>query len=203
MAPFLFVASGRYIGIDEMSGNKVQAGWRLRLRNKFRVDDGNEVQVASSARVRGCYFDIKGQGNRLVISAGANLRGVRLQILGNGCELRVGKGTVIGEECFLSCREEGTHLTVGADGMFSRHVKIMAGDGHDILQDGVKINAARSISIGDHVWLADAVTVLKGVSIGSSAVVGIGSVVTRDVPANAIAAGNPSRIVKEGVTWLR
>lgn len=186
-----------------MSGNQYLGPWRLRWRNKVRVDNGNEVLVVSTARVHGCYFDIKGQGNRLVIGAGASLRGVRLQMLGNGCELRVGEGTVIGEGCFLSCREEGTRLTVGADGMCSRHVKIMAGDGHDILQDGVKINAARSISIGDHVWLADAVTVLKGVSIGSGAVVGIGSVVTGDVPANAIAAGNPSRMIRQGIEWVR
>lgn len=186
-----------------MSGDQHLGPWRLRWRNKVRVDGGNEVLVARSARVRGCYFDIKGQGNRLVIGPRANLRGVRLQMLGNGCELLVGEGTVIGEDCFLSCREEGTRLSVGADGMFSRYVKIMAGDGHDILQDGVKINPARSIAIGDHVWLADAVTVLKGVSIGSGAVVGIGSVVTRDVPANAIAAGNPSRVVRQGIEWVR
>lgn len=139
----------------------------------------------------------------MVIEPGANLRGVQLEIEGSHCELRIGTGTVIGEGCYLSCREAGTRLIIGEDGMLSRNVKVMTGDGHAIYQAGQCINPARSINIGDHVWLADGVTVLKGVSIGDNAVAGINSLITHEVAAGTIVAGNPARAIRRDVTWAR
>ena len=63
--------------------------------------------------------------------------------------------------------------------------------------------AAAPIRICDHAWLGMEVLILKGVTIGEGAIVGARSVVTRDVPPWAIAAGNPARVVKEIPTELR
>lgn len=52
------------------------------------------------------------------------------------------------------------------------------------------------VSIGDRVWIGENVAVLPGVTIGQGAVIGAGAVVTRDVPDNAVAVGNPARIVR-------
>ena len=51
--------------------------------------------------------------------------------------------------------------------------------------------------IGDNVWLGDGSVVLKGVTIGENSVVAARAIVTRDVPANVVVAGNPARVVKE------
>jgi maltose O-acetyltransferase len=56
---------------------------------------------------------------------------------------------------------------------------------------------ARPIHIEDNVWLGGNVTVLPGVTIGANAIIGAGSVVTRSVPPNVIAAGNPCRVIRE------
>jgi maltose O-acetyltransferase len=56
--------------------------------------------------------------------------------------------------------------------------------------------SAAPITIGDNVWLAAGVIVCPGVSIGADSVVGAGSVVTRDVPAGVLAAGNPCRVIR-------
>lgn len=56
---------------------------------------------------------------------------------------------------------------------------------------------ARPITVGDSVWFGGGVTVLPGVTIGDRAVVGAGSVVTRDIPAGVLAAGNPARVLRE------
>jgi acetyltransferase-like isoleucine patch superfamily enzyme len=52
------------------------------------------------------------------------------------------------------------------------------------------------ITIGDNVWIGGSVTILPGVTIGSNVVIGAGSVVTKDLPDNVIAAGNPCRVLR-------
>ena len=53
------------------------------------------------------------------------------------------------------------------------------------------------VTIGDNVWIGGSVCVMPGVTIGSNVVIGAGSVVTRDIPDNVIAAGNPCRVIRE------
>jgi maltose O-acetyltransferase len=59
-----------------------------------------------------------------------------------------------------------------------------------------KWEAAEPIAIGDNVWLGGGVIVLPGVTIGENTVVGAGSVVTKDLPANVVAVGNPARVIR-------
>jgi len=56
---------------------------------------------------------------------------------------------------------------------------------------------AKPIVIEDNVWLGGAAILLPGVTVGRNAVVGAGAVVTRDVPANTVVAGNPARVIRE------
>jgi len=58
------------------------------------------------------------------------------------------------------------------------------------------LESAEPIAIGDDVWLGGGAIVLPGVTIGDRAVVGAGSVVTRDVPADVVVAGNPARVIR-------
>src|SRR5205085_3982181 len=59
-----------------------------------------------------------------------------------------------------------------------------------------KWEAARPIVVGDNVWLGGGAIVLPGVTIGENTVVGAGAIVTRDLPANVVAVGNPARVVR-------
>ncbi|MFJ8796525.1 sugar O-acetyltransferase [Streptomyces sp. NPDC102487] len=60
-----------------------------------------------------------------------------------------------------------------------------------------KLEAARPITIGNNVWLGGGVIVCPGVTIGDNSVIGAGAVVTRDIPADVVAVGNPARPVRE------
>ena len=60
-----------------------------------------------------------------------------------------------------------------------------------------ELEYAKPIKVGNNVWIGGNVTVLPGVSIGDNVVIGAESVVTKDIPSNVIAVGNPCRVIKE------
>lgn len=55
---------------------------------------------------------------------------------------------------------------------------------------------AEPVTIGNSVWIGGSATILPGVTIGDNVVIGAGSVVTKDIPSNVVAAGNPARVIK-------
>ncbi|WNI37869.1 sugar O-acetyltransferase [Chryseobacterium sp. SG20098] len=71
-----------------------------------------------------------------------------------------------------------------------------AGHPLDVQQRNEGLEYAHPIKVGDNVWLGGNVVVLPGVSIGNNSVIGAGSVVTKDIPENVVAVGNPCKIVK-------
>ena len=66
----------------------------------------------------------------------------------------------------------------------------------DARERAAGVEWARPVTVGDNVWMGGHVTVLPGVSIGDGTVIGAGSVVTHNVPAGVVAAGNPCRIIR-------
>lgn len=86
-------------------------------------------------------------------------------------------------------------VILGHDIMMGEFVVIYTQD-HKIWGLGYDGYSAGDVVIGDNVWIGGRVTILKGVTIGDNAVIGAGSVVTKDVPRNGIVAGNPARIIK-------
>ena len=93
---------------------------------------------------------------------------------------------------------DDTHIYVGDYTMFGPNVTV-ATAGHPIcpeLRDkGLQYNMP--VRIGKNCWLGAGVIVLPGVTIGDNVVIGAGSVVTKDVPSNVVAVGNPCRILRE------
>ena len=72
-----------------------------------------------------------------------------------------------------------------------------AGHPLDVEQRNRGLEYARPIRVGNNVWIGAQVCILPGVTIGDNTVIGAGSVVNRDIPANVIAAGNPCRVIRE------
>jgi maltose O-acetyltransferase len=89
-------------------------------------------------------------------------------------------------------------VTIGADCQIGPGVQLLTPT-HPVEPEPRrdKLEAALPIVIGDNVWLGGAVVVCPGVTIGDNTVVGAGAVVTRDLPANVVAVGNPARVVRE------
>ncbi|WP_338073404.1 acyltransferase [Halioglobus japonicus] len=88
-------------------------------------------------------------------------------------------------------------ITVGDGTMFANGVYVTDSDWHQIYDRMERDPLPTPVHIGRNVWLGDHATVLKGVTIGENSVVAARAVVTRDVPANVVVAGNPAKVVKE------
>ena len=93
---------------------------------------------------------------------------------------------------------DDTHIYVGDGTMFGPNV-VIATAGHPILpQLRERVGQFNMpVHIGKNCWLGAGVIVLPGVSIGDNTVVGAGSVVTKDIPANVVVVGSPCRVLRE------
>ena len=106
----------------------------------------------------------------------------------------------LGARCFANyglVALDVAEIRIGDDVQIGPNVQLLTPT-HPLDRDlrQAKWEAARPITIGDNVWLGGGAIVLPGVTIGAHTVVGAGSVVTRDLPAEVVAVGNPARVVR-------
>lgn len=160
---------------------------------RLRTDScGNFLRVEKGVRIihRNCEIKL---GNKVNIH-----RYVKLSGCGNAgvkSKLTVGDGVAIGDRTEIHV---GNSVTIGSGTLIAWDCCIMDRDYHKL---GGATEKTAPVVIGNHVWLGCNVLVMKGVTIGDGAVVAAGSVVTKDVPAGALAAGNPAKIIRDHVEW--
>jgi acetyltransferase-like isoleucine patch superfamily enzyme len=139
---------------------------------------------ATVIRVRpGAEFHVGGRvalhrGLRIVVDSGKLTIGPGTNVNGLGTKILVAESVTIGAGC-----------------TFSWDVQILDNDFHAMTVDGVQQPSVAPVVIGDRVWVGTRAIVLKGVTIGDGAVVAAGAIVTKDVPANAVVAGIPAKVV--------
>lgn len=110
-----------------------------------------------------------------------------------GTNITLGEHTYINMNC--SFVDDGK-INIGKAVMFGPGVAI-ATVGHPIKPDMRKYMYTDAVNIGDNCWIGANVTICPGVTIGENTVIGAGSVVTKNIPANVVAAGNPCKIIRE------
>jgi len=111
-----------------------------------------------------------------------------------GYQIRVGARTFIN---FGLVALDVATITIGEDVQMGPNVQLLTPT-HPVEaeQRRAKWEAAKPITIANNVWLGGGVIILPGVTIGENTVVGAGAVVTKDLPANAVAVGNPARVIR-------
>ena len=113
--------------------------------------------------------------------------------------IRIGNAVMISPGVRISASDE---IVIGDGCMMANGVYITDCDWHGVYDRMNRDPEPKPVHIGDNVWIGDRATVLKGVTIGDNSIVAACSVVTKDVPANVVVAGNPARIVRELDTSL-
>ena len=89
------------------------------------------------------------------------------------------------------------YVTIGDDCFIGPNVSIYtACHPTDPVERNTRKEWAKPVTIGDNVWIGGSVTILPGVTVGDNCTIGAGSVVTRDIPSDSVAAGNPARVIR-------
>ena len=110
-----------------------------------------------------------------------------------------GKNTVVGERTFINagCKfQDQGGIVIGDDALIGPNTVLATLD-HDLDPEKRHILHPAPIRIGRRVWIGVGVVITKGVTIGDNSVIADGAVVTRDIPANVIAAGVPAKVLRE------
>jgi len=168
------------------------------------VGNHNRIVIGKDAYIADTTFYIRGDGHEIVVGDGCRYYGGDFWLEDTGCRITLGEGTTV-MSAHLCAQENGSSITLGRDCMLSNNIIVRTSDSHSVVDraTGSRINPAQDVNIGDHVWIGAWARILKGVHVGDHSVVALGSIVTKNVEAGCIVAGNPAKVVRENVTWDR
>jgi acetyltransferase-like isoleucine patch superfamily enzyme len=169
----------------------LERGARISLAPGSRLTLGQRSSVGTP-----CSLNIRRNG-RLAISGGVRIfAGTRILIDRAG-QLEIGDQTFIHHASTVTCLER---VSIGSNCAISWNTNIIDGNLHELVVAGVPSPRTRPVRIGNGVWIGTGV-IIVGATVGDGSIIGAGSVVTSEVPAKAVAAGNPARVVREDASW--
>lgn len=169
----LFYLHGIQHGKNIMVFNKILLNikGKVQIGNDFMYTSGNGINPICANLIGDIYVE---QGGQIEIGNNVGMSSTRMWISN---QLTIGNNVKIGACC----------LIIDTDTHQIDYLQRRKGDG--------RIKSA-PITIEDDVWIGAHCIVLKGVTIGARSIIGAGSVVTKDIPADCVAAGNPCRVIR-------
>ena len=148
------------------------------IENKFNL-------IIDIFRCASWRLKLKRFGNDSFIHRGVVIHG--------SANVELGDRVAIGEYCYMW---GNAGISIGDDTLIAAGCQITTLSHDDKALIYRKSSTAASISIGRNVWLGFGVKVMPGISIGPNSIIGAGSVVTRNIPANVVALGAPARVIR-------
>lgn len=184
--------------INKSEFNKMMAGQWYNAMDysmlKLRQENNKKTEAYSRITINTLSYKDR-MAKAIVKEFGENANIIPPFTCDYGCNVKVGDNTVINHSgVFLDTNEIniGKHALIGPkSGLYG------AIHPFDVEARNEGIEKAKTINIGDGAWLGGKVTVVPGVSIGKHSVIGAGSVVTKDIPDDVVAVGNPCRVIRK------
>ncbi|MCB0875471.1 MAG: acyltransferase [Solirubrobacterales bacterium] len=157
------------------------AGHRWRTDGMLFLGPRLQIQIGRGARIRFGRFVWIGHGTKIRCHEG---------------DVTIGPKTVLGQECTISAYQRvdiGQQCVIADRVMFIDFDHNVADTERPIRTQGIY---KRDVVVGSNVWIGYGAQILRGVTVGDNAIIGASAVVTRDIPANAVAAGSPARVIR-------
>jgi len=157
------------------------AGWRWRTEGPVFFGTRLQLQIGKRAEIRFGRFCWIGDGTKIRSHEGT---------------VEIGAKTVFGQECTISSYKRvriGEQCVIADRAMFIDFDHGVTEVERPIRHQGIY---TRELEIGSNVWIGYNACFLRGVRVGDNAIVGTNSVVTKDVPANAVVAGVPAKVIR-------
>lgn len=148
------------------------------IRGKKGISFGKNLTTGYGCRLESFSNDSKSLffGNNIQINDYVHINALE--------HVKIGDNTLIASKVFITDLEHGSY----------------SGDNNDSYPESIVKDrplSSKPVNIGNNVWIGELVSVLPGVTIGDNSIIGANSVVTKSIPANCIAVGNPARIIKK------
>ena len=157
------------------------AGWRWRTSGMVFFGRRLALQIGRKGQIRFGRFVWIGDGTKIRCHEGV---------------VEIGDKTVFGQECTISAYQRvsfGEQCVIADRAMFIDFDHGVVDVEQPIRQQGIY---KRDVIVGSNVWVGYGACVLRGVTVGDNAIIGTNSVVTRDVPANAVVGGVPAKVLR-------
>ena len=170
------------------------SGFRIHRDSLIKVNKGGKLEMGKLwGREPGFTSDFSmGHKATFILNGYCNIFSGTTISIQNGATLTLGN-CLINNKVSIICSQS---ITIGDMTDIASGVSIRDSDGHAIFPK-TKDSIKSPIIIGNNVWIGANAMILKGVHIGDGAVIAAGSVVTKDIPADSVAVGNPARVVKK------
>jgi acetyltransferase-like isoleucine patch superfamily enzyme len=156
-------------------------GRRLKLDGLAFIGPGVVLQIGKQARIELGRWSWIGHGTKIRSHEGV---------------VSIGAKTVLGQECTISAFQQ---VSIGRECVIADRVMLIDFD-HGVVEVDRPVRQQgiykRDVRVGNNVWIGYGACILRGVTVGDNAIIGTSAVVTRDVPANAVVAGVPARLIR-------
>jgi acetyltransferase-like isoleucine patch superfamily enzyme len=167
--------------IVRMLRRKLWLGARLKLDGIAFIGPGVVLQAGESACIELGRWSWLGHRTKIRCHEGV---------------VSIGAKTVIGQECTISAFQ---HVKIGRECVIADRAMFIDFD-HGVVEVERPIRLQgiykRDVNVGNNVWIGYGACILRGVTVGDNAIIGANSVVTKDVPANAVVAGLPAKVIR-------
>lgn len=184
----------------------ISNGGILHNVNLIIVGNNNKIIIGENCFLQDVSFLIKGDSHKVIFGNNCHIgRLCEFRSEGQETLIKIGDSCTMSEKNQIVAGEKNTAIVLGDDCMLSNHINIRTTDAHPIynLETGERINAAKDVTIGNHVWMSPDIKIMKGAFINDGCIVGSNTTVNKVVPPNCLIVGYPAKIVKENIKWTR